>query len=108
VDAIFSRIDPASIGWISLGVIRFAPSLMEELYRRNTGITRMEMFPAHYDGKMRVFYPLRNQILNFIAGEIRKYTHKFYLCMEPTFMWEKVALPYEKANLKIYENFFTN
>ncbi|HCL56246.1 MAG TPA: hypothetical protein DHW82_04460 [Spirochaetia bacterium] len=106
VEQIFSQFAPQDIGWVSLGVIRFAPDLKEALYQRNTKILDMEMFPAHFDGKMRVFYPIRKKIFQFLIQKLTPFTDKIYLCMEPFHMWEELGLNPASLNQRIYESFF--
>ncbi|HOJ50489.1 MAG TPA: radical SAM protein [Spirochaetota bacterium] len=95
-----------NIGWVSVGMIRFNPKLLEHLYNRKTSITSMEILPSFYDGKLRFFYPLRLKLFKHIIDNLKKYTNKIYLCMEPYFVWEEVGLNYKNLNQRIYKDFF--
>lgn len=106
IDAIFEHVSEKSIGWISLGVIRFSPVLREILIERDSKINEMELFPSSVDGKMRLFYPLRYKVLNALKGHLQKYTNKIYLCMEPLSMWQDLDLDYKHLNHRIFKDFF--
>ncbi len=106
IQHIFSKINPSKIGWISLGVIRFNPLLKDLLYDRKSNIIKMELFPSFYDGKLRLFYQRRVDILSSIINFLKSFTDKIYLCMEPLFMWGDLGLDYHNTNKNIFNNFF--
>ncbi|PKL12693.1 MAG: hypothetical protein CVV50_04185, partial [Spirochaetae bacterium HGW-Spirochaetae-6] len=94
------------IGWVSVGVLRFAPPLKELLYQRSKHVMEMEIFPSSVDGKMRLFYPKREEVLLKMLEFIRIYTDKVYLCMEPPEMWKDLALDDRKLNQRIFEDYW--
>jgi len=93
VDAIYSKIEPDAIAWISLGCFRFLPSLksvIQERYPKTPII--YEEFVQGRDGKMRYFRPVRERIYSLIYERMKKYDPKppVYLCMETPRVWEAV------------------
>lgn len=97
------RFAPESIAWVSLGVIRFAPSLKPVLHDRNTRIHEMELFPSFYDGKLRLFFPLRKKVFDFFLSHLKPYGQKVYLCMEPSFMWEETRRDFQDINSVLWK-----
>lgn len=93
VDYLFDVIKVESIAWISLGTLRFSPSLkkiIENRFPKNKILD--EEFILGFDKKMR--YPLNLRIMMYkkmIKG-IRKRNKKslFYLCMEEKNVWKRV------------------
>jgi spore photoproduct lyase len=79
--------------WISLGSLRFPPSLKKIIEERfpKTGITTAE-FVKGLDGKMRYFRPERVRIYRHIYAKIReKWKGVFiYFCMENKTVWQEV------------------
>lgn len=92
VRKVFDRIDRRSICWISLGCLRFMPSLKKVMQLRFPR-TRLlnEEFISGLDGKMRYFKPIRIEMYARIAEEIRKHDPEcfIYLCMESREVWQK-------------------
>lgn len=93
VDRIFADIDPASIAWISLGVIRFVPDLKE--------IARMRFGPIRYyhdefvrglDGKSRLPAGRRIEVYRRMVDFIRRHDPRarVYFCMESPRVWHEV------------------
>jgi spore photoproduct lyase len=89
---LFERIEKNRIAWISLGALRFMPSLKKVMQSRFPK-TRLlhEEFIYGLDGKMRYFKPIRIEMYTRIAEEIRKYDPEcfIYLCMESREVWQK-------------------
>lgn len=106
VEKIFKNFSNSQIGWVSIGLVRFNPDLKEVLIRRNSKILELELFPSFYDGKMRIFYQERKKAFLFLVNEIKKHTHKIYLCMEPELMWDEVPLNMKNLNQRIFTEFF--
>ncbi len=85
IEALFSKIKPSEIAWISVGTFRFSPSLKPVIEKR---------FPANkvldeelllgYDNKLRYDFKLRENIYRRILNNLRKHSQKLniYLCME--------------------------
>jgi spore photoproduct lyase len=90
--------------WISLGSLRFPPSLKKVIEERfpKTGITTAE-FVRGLDGKMRYFRPERVKLYRYIYEGIRKkWKNVFiYFCMENKTVWQDVMgfVPESNAHL---------
>jgi len=92
IEKLFERIDKRNIAWISLGALRFMPSLKKVIQSRFPK-TRLlhEEFISGLDGKMRYFKPIRIAMYARMMEEIRKYDSEcfVYLCMESREVWQK-------------------
>ncbi|MBW1987904.1 MAG: DNA photolyase [Deltaproteobacteria bacterium] len=90
VRQIFAAVDPDRVAWISLGTLRYPPSLGEVMERRRPGLTLGEMIPG-LDNKMRAFKPIRMALSRAVAQEIRTLAPGVcaYFCMEDRQVWEK-------------------
>lgn len=102
LEKLCQKFSPQNIGWISLGVIRFHPDLKEILYNRGSLIMDMELFPAFNDGKMRLFYDLRQEVMQFFLKNLSPFKQGLYFCMEPNFMWQECGLCYQKINQRLF------
>jgi spore photoproduct lyase len=92
IEDLFAHVAADNIAWISLGTLRFPPSLKTLIQKRFPDSKIVyEEFITGPDGKMRYFKPLRIDIYRRIAGFIRKYAADtvVYLCMEDEEVWEK-------------------
>ncbi|MFO8112981.1 MAG: DNA photolyase [Desulfosalsimonadaceae bacterium] len=93
VEALFRRIDPAGIVWISLGSFRFMPQLNEIIEKRfpRSRIVHGE-FIRGLDGKMRYFKPLRIRMYQSIVDKLRRFAPDvtLYFCMEDDEVWGRV------------------
>ncbi len=99
VRTVFEILDPQSILWISLGALRYPPSLSDPL--RESGIGLGESFPG-LDGKLRYLRPLRVRIFRSMAGWIRREAGSevlIYLCMESSEVW-KASVGWAPTGLK--------
>lgn len=90
---LLKTVDPSRIAWISLGSLRFPPSLKPIIQKRfpRTKIIYDEFIQGK-DGKIRYFKPLRLELYERIASSIKEYGgHEIplYLCMESGEVWEK-------------------
>jgi spore photoproduct lyase len=92
VERVFSRIDPSSVVWISLGTLRFMPSLKDIMIRvyPDSRLPYGEFIPG-LDNKMRYVKTIRIEMYRKMASWIRKYAPGvlIYLCMESTEVWNK-------------------
>ena len=92
VQQLFSIIAPDKIVWISLGALRFMPSLKAMIEKRfpESKIAYNE-FISGLDGKMRYFKPLRIDLFRKMAAWIKEYAPDtlVYLCMEDDEVWQK-------------------
>ncbi|MCA9400092.1 MAG: hypothetical protein KC713_00575 [Candidatus Omnitrophica bacterium] len=85
VDAVFERISPGSIAWISLGSLRLTVNMkkiMENRFPRNS-ILDGELLTG-YDKKFRYPKEIRIEMYRTILAAIKKYAKDIYvyLCME--------------------------
>lgn len=87
------RIPEKEVLWISLGSLRFPPSLKKIIGERfpKTRITTEE-FVKGLDGKIRYFRPLRAMLYKKIYQELRNHWPEvfIYFCMENSTVWQDV------------------
>ncbi|MFZ5571167.1 MAG: SPL family radical SAM protein [Thermodesulfobacteriota bacterium] len=90
IAALFDRISPDNIVWISLGSFRFMPELKPLVQRRfpHSRIVYGEFIPG-LDGKMRYFKPMRIALYKEILHAIRSKAPEVtvYFCMEDDDVW---------------------
>jgi spore photoproduct lyase len=104
ISRLFEAVDPQNIVWISLGALRFIPSLKPIIKKRfpDSQLPFGE-FIQGLDKKMRYFKPLRIEIYRRLAEWIKAKAPEvcLYFCMEDEEVWEKVLgfLPEEKGGL---------
>jgi spore photoproduct lyase len=93
LEMLTSTLPEKEVIWISLGSLRFPPSLKKIIEERfpKTGITTAE-FAKGLDGKMRYFRPERVRLYRHIYAGIRKrWKDVFvYFCMENRTVWQEV------------------
>jgi DNA repair photolyase len=92
VDLLDRFIDPSRVIWISLGGLRYMPSLKGVIRRRfpKTHILDGEFVPG-LDGKMRYIKPLRVEMYGFMKERLGQwgFAKGLYLCMEGREIWDK-------------------
>ena len=92
IQQLFARISPENIVWISIGALRFMPSLKPIVERRfpKSKIMYGEFIPG-LDGKMRYFKPIRIDLYGKLVSWIREYAPhvRLYFCMEDNDVWKK-------------------
>jgi len=92
VDLLDRFIDPSKVIWISLGCLRFMPSLKGVIRKRfpETRILDGEFIPG-LDGKMRYIKPLRTEMYGFMKEKLAQwgFWKGLYLCMESREVWHK-------------------
>lgn len=90
IEQIFSVLAPEDVTYMSMGSLRFAPSLKKVVQQRfpKNRLMLAELFPGA-DGKIRYFKPLRMEMYAKMAGWIRRFTAdpRLYLCMEGQEVW---------------------
>ncbi len=102
---LFQAVDKDSIAWISMGALRYIPTLKTIATRRFPHSSIFyEEFIDGLDGKLRYFRSLRVEMYTFIATEILKYIGPktcLYFCMESDEVWKEVMgfTPEEKGGL---------
>jgi len=92
IENLYSRISADNIVWISLGTLRFPPSIKTVIQKRFPASKIIyEEFIKGPDGKMRYFKPLRIQLYRKIIACIRDHAPDavVYLCMEDDEVWRK-------------------
>jgi spore photoproduct lyase len=91
VDMLDSTIDPKRVIWISMGSMRYMPSLKPVIRRRHpkTCILDGEFVPG-LDGKMRYFKPIRTELYRVLSEKLNAWYPNLglYLCMESDDVWE--------------------
>ncbi len=92
VDQIFDMVPADNIVWISLGTLRYMPSLKEiALLRFPKTKIYSEEFIIGLDGKKRYFRSLRVELYQALYRAIRKHSKEVcvYLCMESPEVWKE-------------------
>ncbi|MBN2280204.1 MAG: DNA photolyase [Candidatus Marinimicrobia bacterium] len=101
IDQLYSTVDPNKIPWISLGSLRFPPSMKEKIIDRypDTQIPYGEMIKG-MDGKMRYARPVRVPIYQFIYNKLTSISNPpfIYFCMESPLVWQEVMGFAPKSN----------
>ena len=95
IEALFARIEPKDIAWISLGTLRFRPELkriMETRFPENKILD--EELLLGYDNKLRYPDKIRYRIYRYIISAIRGRSKdiELYLCMEDRKMRKELNL----------------
>lgn len=95
IKQLFAKVPAESIAWISMGALRFLPSL------KNIATTRFpnskffyDEFVLGLDNKFRYFRTLRVEMYKLIYGELKKYAADstcIYMCMESDEIWQEVC-----------------
>lgn len=105
IEKLYSRVPAESIVWISLGALRFLPSL------KDIGIQRFPGSRIYYnefiqglDGKARYFRPNRVEMYQSIYNKLKSYAAPatcIYFCMESDEIWQEVMgfKPEEKGGI---------
>ena len=85
IEALFARIEPKDVAWISLGTLRFRPELKKIIETRfpENKILDEELLLG-YDNKLRYPDKMRYSAYRHIISAIRGYSNdiELYLCME--------------------------
>lgn len=94
VEELYSSIDPARIAWISIGSLRFPPSMKEKITRRypESKIAYGEMIKG-LDGKLRYARPIRVPMYHLLYQELKSTSNYpfIYFCMESPNIWKDVT-----------------
>jgi len=109
IDLIFEKIDHDAIAWISLGTLRFHPSLKPIIERRfpETFILSGELVHGD-DGKMRYPRMIREDIYRKMASAIQAHAESvpLYLCMEPALVWKNALKIIPCGDIRLKGIFF--
>lgn len=105
IDKLYNTVPAEDIAWISLGALRYIPSLKE------IGIERFPQSRIYFnefiqglDGKSRYFRPHRVELYKFIYGLLKERAAErtcIYFCMESDEIWQEVMgfVPDDKGGL---------
>jgi spore photoproduct lyase len=105
IDALFNVVPAEAIAWISLGALRFLPSLKEIGIKRFPGSRiYFHEFVHGLDGKARYFRPRRVELYKCIYDCLQERAASstcIYFCMESDEIWREVMgfIPEEKGGL---------
>ena len=104
VERLFSTVEPSAVAWISLGGLRFMPSLKPIIRRRHpTSNILAEEFIPGVDGKLRYFRDLRVEMFRHLGNLLNGINQNLcvYLCMESEDIWREALgfTPAEKGGL---------
>jgi len=92
VDSIFRQVDPHSVAWISIGVLRFVPKLKEAALFRFGPVSYLhDEFLQGFDGKFRLPAERRIAVYRYLSERIitRCPDARIYLCMESPYVWKE-------------------
>ena len=107
VDLLDRFVDPSRVIWISLGCLRYIPSLKRVIRKRfpETHILDGEFVPG-LDGKMRYIKPVRVEMYAFMKEKLAQWGmgSGLYLCMESSDVWQKALgwSPQNSEGLSVY------
>ncbi len=107
IKTLFARVPADRIAWISLGALRYLPSLKHIATNRFPASRFFyEEFIDGLDGKSRYFRDVRVAMYKLIADELAKYVAPktcVYFCMENEAIWQEVFgfSPQEKGGLGV-------
>jgi len=105
VAKLFASVPKESIAWISMGCLRYIPSLKNIATQRFPGSRFFyEEFIEGLDGKARYFRTLRVEMYQYLYRLLRRYAAPetcIYLCMENDEIWREVFgfVPGERGGL---------
>ena len=103
---LFEVVPAERIAWISLGALRYLPSLKNIAGFRFPGSTFFyEEFIDGLDGKARYFRTQRVEMYKVLASELARFTAPatcVYFCMESATIWQEVFgfVPEDKGGLR--------
>jgi spore photoproduct lyase len=106
IRTLFATVPAERIAWISLGALRYLPSLKAIAGRRFPQSTFFyEEFIDGLDGKARYFRSQRVEMYKMLVDELAKYAAPatcIYFCMESDTVWQEVFgfIPEEKGGLR--------
>jgi spore photoproduct lyase len=94
IKKLFATVPKEKIAWISMGCLRYLPSLKKIAGQRfpNSRFFHEE-FIKGLDGKARYFRTLRVEMYQFLYQQLQQYAAPetcIYLCMENDLIWQKV------------------
>jgi len=93
VDLLDKYVEPKGIIWVSLGSLRFMPSLKLIMRKRHPSSRLVTgEFVTGKDGKMRYFKPIRVELYSFLKERLDAWNPDsgLYMCMESDDIWKQV------------------
>lgn len=94
IEELMARIDRKRIAWVSLGSLRFPPTLKTTVQKRLPQTKIMyEEFIRGRDGKLRYPKPLRLRLYERVVGFLKKAGGEdipLYFCMESQDVWKEI------------------
>jgi spore photoproduct lyase len=94
LEKLYAYVEPSRIVWISLGSLRFPPSMKTEMIRRypHSKLPYSELIKG-LDGKLRYPRPLRVPMYRQIFQQLKAVTNPpfVYFCMESPLVWLEVT-----------------
>ena len=94
IEKLYTKLDPESIVWISLGALRYLPSLKDIGIKRFPGSNiYFQEFIEGLDGKSRYFRDTRTRIYRTIYQHLKTHAAPdtaIYFCMESDEIWRDV------------------
>jgi spore photoproduct lyase len=107
IDLLDKYINPSRVIWISLGCMRFMPSLKDIIHERHPDSCVLDgEFIRGMDGKYRYFKPIRLEIYGIMKELLMSWSREpvIYLCMESSEIWDKSLgwTPRDSNELKRY------
>jgi len=94
IERLFAAVPREKIAWISMGCLRYLPSLKKIAGQRFPGSNFFyEEFIEGLDGKSRYFRTLRVEMYRHLYGLLKKHADPatcIYLCMENNEIWREV------------------
>jgi spore photoproduct lyase len=92
LDLLSESVNPEKVVWMSMGCMRYMPELKSVIRKRRPGSKVLDgEFIIGLDGKMRLFKPIRIEMIGFMAENLAQW-HKdlgVYLCMESPDVWQE-------------------
>lgn len=94
IDKLFATVPADAIAWISLGALRYLPSL-KQIAAERFPVSRFfyQEFIDGLDGKRRYIRPQRVIMYQYIFERLQRYVHPdtcIYFCMENDTVWQEV------------------
>ncbi len=108
IDALFKKINPDRVVYISMGTLRFMPFIRDIIRSQSKTLSYGE-FIKGIDGKYRYFRPLRTRVYREIKEFLLNYVDedKIYLCMESNDVWFDVFGIKEMSTRKLVQRLDT-
>jgi spore photoproduct lyase len=108
IELIAKYLQPDKILWVSMGCLRFLPSLKQIILKRHPESILLDSEFIHgLDGKSRYLKPVRIEMYSYMANLLKKWAGQdigLYLCMESDEVWRK-SLGWSPGNSQGLSNY---